>query len=275
MPRTINITPLIKHLLLLAALLLSACVTRPDIPANVVKSSRVMVSGKDRLSVDFYYPANAKRAPMVIVMHGFLGRKESMSHWGVALARARMIVAVPTGPAIVDPERNAQAVADLARWGRGGQWPVPVAPNGRLALVGFSKGGLETIMAASMLKPSADAWVGLDPVDRQQQGESAARAVRAPGLALLADASALNDNGNARMMLSKYGGTLRVISVEGSNHLDAESPRGGQENEKFAVFLRETVSFLQSALRVSPSEKVTTIAPRKSPSAKPVASSSG
>lgn len=268
-------TDLLKLSSLLAVLLLTACVTRPDIPADVVKSSRVMVSGKDRLAVDFYYPANTKRAPMVIVMHGFLGRKESMSHWGVALARAGMIVAVPTGPAIVDPARNAQAVVDLARWGRGGQWPVPVAQSGRLALVGFSKGGLETIMAASLLKPSADAWVGLDPVDRQRQGESAARVVRAPGLALLADASALNDNGNARMMLSKYGGTLRVISVEGSNHLDAESPRGGPANEKFEVFQRETVRFLQSALSASPSANVTTIAPRKSPSAKPVASSSG
>ena len=208
-------------------------------------------------------------------MHGFLGRKESMSHWGVALASKGMIVAVPTGPAIVDPERNAQAVADLARWGRGGQWPVPVEPNGRIALVGFSKGGLETIMAASRLKPSAHAWVGLDPVDRWQQGEYAARAIRSPGLALLADASALNDNGNARKMLSKYGGTLRLITVIGSNHLDAESPRGGPANEKFAVFQRETVCFLQSALDVWSPEKVTTIAPRKSPSAKPVASSSG
>ncbi len=130
-------------------------------------------------------------------------------------------------------------------------------------------------MAAAMLKPAVNAWVGLDPADRYRQGQTVAAMVRAPGLAMLAEASALNDHGNARQLLSGFGGRLRPVSVEGASHLDAESPRGSLKNEMFAMFHRATVEFLQSELGLSSSANVTTITPRKSPSAKPVASSSG
>jgi|688.fasta_scaffold13202_2 pimeloyl-ACP methyl ester carboxylesterase len=254
---------------------LAGCVSRPAVPENVIKDSKMIQSGAGRIPVDFYRPRNSRPAPVVVVVHGFLGRKENMAHWGVALSEAGMIAVVPTMPALVDPARNARAVVELTESARSARLPVAARSSGKVALVGFSKGGLETLMAAAMLKPPVNAWVGLDPVDRHGQGQIAAAGVRVPGLALLAEASALNDNGNARQLLSMFGGRLRQVSVKGADHLDAESPRGGPDNEMFAIFRRETLDFLQSELGLSSPANVTTIAPRKSPSAKPVASSSG
>jgi pimeloyl-ACP methyl ester carboxylesterase len=253
----------------------TGCVSRPAVPENVIKESKMIRLEAGQISVDFYRPRNSRPAPVVVVVHGFLGRKENMAHWGVALSEAGMVAVVPSMPALVDPVRNARALVQLTELVRSAQLPVSSRSNGKVALVGFSKGGLETLMAAAILKPSVNAWVGLDPVDRHGQGQMAAVGVRVAGLALLAEASALNDNGNARQMLLGFGGRLREVSIEGADHLDAESPRGGPDNEMFAFFRRATLEFLQSELGVSSSANVTTIAPRKSPSAKPVASSSG
>lgn len=263
------------HVFAACGLALAGCVSRPALPELVIKESKVINAGKERMSVDFYRPRHSRPAPVVLVVHGFLGRKENMAHWGVALSEAGMIVVVPSLPALVDPARNARAVAQLTELARSVRLPVAARSNGKVALVGFSKGGLETLMAAAMLNPPVNAWVGLDPVDRYGQGRMAAAAVRAPGLALLAEASAINDHGNAGQLLWRFGGRLRQVSVEGAGHLDAESPRGSLDNEIFAVFRRETTGFLQSELGLSSPANVTTIAPRKSPSAKPVASSSG
>ena len=45
-----------------------------------------------------------------------------------------------------------------------GKWPISVRSNGKVGLVGFSMGGLTTLLAAASLSPPVDAWVGLDPV---------------------------------------------------------------------------------------------------------------
>jgi dienelactone hydrolase len=266
-----------RNMSLFAACLvaLGGCVSRPVVPENVIKESKMIHLDAGKTLVDFYRLRNNRPAPVVVVVHGFLGSKENMAYWGVALSEAGMIAVVPTMPALVDPACNARAVVELTELARSEQLPVAARPNGKVALVGFSKGGLETLMAAAMLKPPAKAWVGLDPVDRHRQGKMAAAAVRMPGLALMAEASALNDNGSAAQLLSRFGGPLRQVAVEGANHLDAESPRGGPDNEMFAVFRRETLDFLRSELGHSSRGNVTTIAPRKSPPAKPVASSSG
>ncbi len=258
----------------LLALLVAGCVTPPEIPPDIRKDTAVLAAGRDRVSVDFYRGSGRGARPLAVVSHGFLADKERMAHWGLVLARAGFLVAVPTHPALVDPRRNAQAHAAVVRAGRAGRWPVGAPTDGRVLLVGFSKGGLETILAAAELGDSIDAWVGLDPVDRYRQGRAEAGRVRVPGLALLARPAALNNQGNARDMLSTYAGPLRLIAVEGAGHLDAESPRGRGE---FANFRREVLDFVHSVFGtpVGGAGKETTMAPRRSPSAKPVASSSG
>jgi pimeloyl-ACP methyl ester carboxylesterase len=153
---------------------------------------------------------------------------------------------VPTNPTYANDDRNAAAIVALVEGGRVGQWPISARTDGRAVLVGFSRGGLETILAASALGDRADAWIGLDPVDFNGKGQAAAARVRVPGLALLADPQPLNANGNARSMLDAYAGPLEVVAVPNSSHLDGESPR---RKAIFSEFARPVISLLRPALR--------------------------
>lgn len=231
-----------KHLLLAVALCASGCVSKPDLPADIRKETRRVQIGRENVSVDFYHHVDSKSRPMAVIVHGFLANKERMAHWGVILAREGFLAAVPTNPTRANDNRNTAAIVGLVQAGRAGQWPVAARTDGRVVLVGFSRGGFETILAAAELGDAIDAWVGLDPVDRNGKGKSAAAKVRVPGLALLADPAPLNANGNARGMLSRYAGLLEVVRVPDTGHLDAESP---QRKEKFGPFEERVLGFLR------------------------------
>jgi len=232
----------VKRWLRFVVLLSAGCVGKPDLPADIRSGTHRIEVGRESVAVDFYYrPARTAR-PLAVVVHGFLAHKDRMAHWGVRLAREGFIVAVPTNPTYANDERNTAAIVGLVDQGRAGRWPVGAKTDGRVALVGFSRGGFETILAAADLGEAVKAWVGLDPVDRNGKGRAAAAKVRAPGLALLADPAPLNANGNAHGMLSTYDGELAVVRVREAGHLDAESPR---RNGKFDEFERRAVDFLR------------------------------
>jgi pimeloyl-ACP methyl ester carboxylesterase len=232
----------VRRRALLFALLLSGCVSVPDIPPEIRKETHRVELGRENVAVDFYFRPGKTPRPLAVVVHGFLANKDRMAHWGVLLAREGFIVAVPTNPTYANDDGNTAAVVDLVNLGRAGRWPIDANTDSRVALVGFSRGGFETILAAAELGGDVEAWVGLDPVDRNGKGCAAAAKVRVPGLALLADPAPLNANGNARGMLSVYRGELEVVRVPQAGHLDAESPqRGG----KFADFEERAVNFLR------------------------------
>ena len=227
---------------LLFALLLSGCVSVPDIPPEIRKETHRVEIGRENVAVNFYFRPGKTPRPLAVVVHGFLANKDRMAHWGVLLAREGFIVAVPTNPTYANDDRNTAAVVGLVKMGRAGRWPIDAKTDSRVALVGFSRGGFETILAAAELGGDVEAWVGLDPVDRNGQGRAAAGKVRAPGLALLAEPAPLNALGNARGMLSVYAGRLEVVRVPQAGHLDAESPRRGG---KFVVFEERVSRFLR------------------------------
>lgn len=227
---------------LFIALALASCVSRPEIPPEIRKETRRVETGRDRVAVDFYFRPGSEPRPLAVVAHGFLANKDRMAHWGVILARQGFLVAVPTMPTWANDERNTAALAGLVTAGRAGQWPVDAKSDGRVLLVGFSRGAFETLLAAAELGGAVDAWIGLDPVDRDRRSRATAARVRVPGLALLADPEPLNAQGNARVMLSAYAGPLEIVAVPGAGHLDAESPRRGG---KFATFEREVTGFLR------------------------------
>lgn len=227
---------------LLLALLLTACVSTPELPRDLRMETHRVGAGGESVLVDFYFRPDQSARPAVVIVHGFLASKDRMAHWGALLAEEGFVAAVPTNPTRADDARNVSAIVGLVESGRAGRWPVPAVTDGRVALIGFSRGGFETLRAAGQLGKRVEAWVGLDPVDRDGEGRAAAAAVRSPGLALLAEPAPLNSHGNARAMLSAYGGKLEVVPVGGSGHLDAESPRRGGKFSEFAqpvlVFLR-------------------------------------
>lgn len=228
------------RLLLAIAVLASGCVSKPELPDGVFRETLPVRIGREDVAVDFYRRAGNLPGPMAVIVHGFLADKERMAHWGMLLAREGFVAAVPTNPTLANDRRNTAAIVGLVRAGRAGRWPV--RGDGRMVLVGFSRGGYETMLAAAELGGSVDAWIGLDLVDRNGEGKRAAEKVRVPGLALLADPAPLNANGNARGMLSHYGGLLEVARFEGTGHLDAESPRC---REKFGFFEGGVLDFLR------------------------------
>lgn len=232
--------------LLIVVLLAAGCVSKPDLPPDIRKETRRVDVRGENVAVDFYYRPDGVARPLAVVVHGFMANKQRMAHWGVILAREGFVVAVPTNPTYANDDRNTGAIVALVESGRAAQWPVSARTDGRAVLVGFSRGGLETILAASALGDRVDAWIGLDPVDLNGKGKAAAARVRVPGLALLADPQPLNANGNARSMLDAYAGPLEVVAVPNSSHLDGESPR---RNGKFSEFERPVIRFLRSAFR--------------------------
>lgn len=239
--------PRAGRLLLLPCLLLAGCVSAPDLPPGVRKETHRVAAGSSRVAVDFYFPAGAAPRPLAVVVHGFLSDKSRMAHWGALLAREGFVVAVPNNPTLANDDRNIASIAGLVELGRAGRWPVAAETDGRVALVGFSRGGYETLRAAARPGTGIDAWVGLDPVDRGGRGVPAAGQVRAPGLALLADPEFLNAGRNATAMLAAYAGPLCVVEVKDAAHLDAESPR---RSGKFAEFEQPVVKFLRRVFRL-------------------------
>jgi len=237
----------VKIALLILALSAAGCVSKPELPADIRKETHRVALGRENVAIDFYFRPSKQARPLAVVAHGFLANKDRMAHWGLMLAREGFIVAVPTNPTYANDERNTTALVSLVERGRAGQWPIPVRTDGRVALVGFSRGGFETMLAAAELGDKIDAWAGLDPVDRNGRGTAAAAKVRVPGLALLADPQALNANGNARPMLDAYAGSLEIVAILGAGHLDGESPR---RSGKFAEFEEPVVKFLRRSFKL-------------------------
>lgn len=240
------------------AVLLSAatCTNSPKLAPGVVKKTERLKLGGEQVKVDFYFQSPADSQPLVVVAHGFTRSKRYMAGWGADLAARGMVAAVLTQPFLAKHERNAKVIAALVESGRAGQWPVPARGNGKVALMGYSMGGLTTLLAATKVKEPVEAWVGLDPVDFDGRGAKVADRVQAAGLALLAEPAPFNREGNALEMLKPYGGDLQLVKVIGASHMDAEYPAdwlgqfacGWVKPERQAAFRRLALDFLSAVL---------------------------
>ena len=196
----------------------------PELPSGVVKKTASVDCGNEKIDVDFYYKQQSAPQPMVVVAHGFSRSKRYMAGLGTDLANDGMLAAVLTQPSWFDHSRNAAAIAELARIGREGGWPIEPKGNGKVGLVGFSMGGLTSLLAAALISPTVDAWVGLDPVDFGGLGAAMAARVHAPGLTLLAATPPFKMHGSALGLLRTYAGPLQIMTVKNSTHCDVESP---------------------------------------------------
>jgi dienelactone hydrolase len=212
-------------LLLCVATVTSACGSRPvqtDASGRTVAvEQREIALPAGRVAFDLYRPTGPGPHPLVIVAHGFWRSRRNMAGWGRHLAGQGFLAAVPGLPAWADHERNGRAVSELI----GALLAAPPAPMdpARIGVLGFSAGGLSTLLAAAE-DGRIKTWVGLDPVDHDSMGAHVAPRVRARAVILRADPSSCNGRGNAAGIERAFAGRATVVTVAGATHTDPEWP---------------------------------------------------
>jgi dienelactone hydrolase len=172
--------------------------------------------------VDVYWPDTGARAPLVIIAHGFSRDRHEMSGWGRHLAEEGFVAVVPDLPTRSDHSRNGRFLSELREhFIGGGPWSTRI-DSARVGLLGFSAGGLSSLLAAAD-SPGVTIWVGLDPVDRDRLGANAAPKVQAATVVLTAEPSTCNAQGNARDIIAGLS-RPEHFSFPGAVHVDAEWP---------------------------------------------------
>jgi hypothetical protein len=221
-------------------------------PACQALRVRLAAGARD---VTIFWPEAAELVPLVIVAHGFARRGRNMAGWGQHLAQMGFLAAVPDLPAWSDHARNGRFIAELRAYLCAEEpWRRRVDPT-RVGLLGFSAGGLATLLA-STAKPEPAVWVGLDPVDRNGLGVQAASLVRCRAVILTAEPSTCNAYGNARHLIAALP-HCQHFSVAGAVHVDAEWPTdwkaealcGRSTEEKRDEFRRRALAALREALQ--------------------------
>lgn len=159
---------------------------------------------------------------LVLVAHGFSRSGDRHAELARALAEAGFLVAVPNLPYVANHAANGMALRDLAH---AVARLVPDAPADLpIVLVGFSAGGLATLLSAREVVGLAG-WIGLDPVDRGGQGAAAATALAVPSLVLRAPPSGCNANGNGGAIAEALPvASSEDVIVPGASHCDFEDP---------------------------------------------------
>jgi dienelactone hydrolase len=172
------------------------------------------------------YPAAGRLRGAAILSHGFTRSRRTMAGHAQALADAGVLALTPDLPCTFDFRCNARALAALVGSLRaGGTFGAPVE---RVMLVGFSAGGLSSLLAADT--PGVVGFVGLDPFDRTMSGEAerlglaAAGRLRTEALLLRAPPSRCN----AEAVAAPWGTVLPALwrdeLIAGASHCDFESP---------------------------------------------------
>ena len=223
-------------------------------PEGIVKSEqRIKLTGKE-VAVDFYLPLGVKKAPVVVVAHGFSRSRSNMAGWGSLLASNGFIAVIPDLPAWADHDRNSRAVRELLDRLNSKALVTEPEPNGEGALMGFSMGGLCTLLAAAT-NSQVRCWVGLDPVDTGRKGATAAVGLTIPCALLLAEPSRCNANGNAAQIVAALSGPLFALRVRAATHADPEQPTdwlaelacGKADPKRHEIFERYAVTALKAA----------------------------
>ena len=187
--------------------------------------SQVHVLDGHRVTLDVY-PVVGPQQGAAIFSHGFTRSRRTLAGHAQALADAGVLALTPDLPCTFDFRCNARALAELVGLLRaGGAFGAPV---GKVMLVGFSAGGLSSLLAADT--PGVVGFVGLDPFDRTMPGETerlgltAAGRLRTEVLMLRAPPSSCN----AEAVAAPWSTVLPVLwrdeLIAGASHCDFESP---------------------------------------------------
>jgi acetyl esterase/lipase len=242
----------------LAVVLVSCASANPGNATDVARETIRVKLPAGSANVDIYWPAMEAPAPMVIVAHGFSRNRGNMAGWGQHLATAGFVSVVPDLPTWSDHARNGRFISELRAYLLDDELRKQRIDPARVGLVGFSAGGLSSLLSAAR-SPGVAIWVGLDPVDRDGLGVRAAAMIHSRAVVITAEPSACNANGNAREILAALPGHQH-FRVNGAVHVDAEWPTswlaervcGRSTEERRAEFQLRATQALEAAFALPP-----------------------
>ena len=220
----------LRHLTGLVANTLTTAIARSDASGSHTNQSYARLAIQTiqvkltagAADLDIYWPDTSVSAPLMIIAHGFFRRRHNMSGWGLHLAKEGFVAVVPDLPTRSDHTRNGRFISDLRDYLCAiGSWRQRIDPS-RVGLMGFSAGGLATLLSAAD-DPSLAIWVGLDPVDWNGIGTRVAPMVHSRAVVLTAKPSACNAQGNCRSIITALP-HCEHYGIPGAVHVDAEWP---------------------------------------------------
>lgn len=188
------------------------------------KTLAVTIKGKT-VDVDVYQPMGPQTGAAILTHGGFRGRKTMAQH-AQALAARGVLAIAPDMPCTFDHRCNAGAIAELVKTLRDTE--TFGAKAKRVMLVGFSAGGLSSLLAADT--PGVVGFVGLDAYDHLPPNESermgivAARRLEKETLLLRAPASRCNAQSVSAPWKSAIKSLWRDDLIDGATHCDFEAP---------------------------------------------------
>lgn len=196
-------------------------------PPPPVVTKTVVLDGH-RVTLDLHATAGPPRGA-AILSHGFTRSRTTLAGHAQALAAAGVLAITPDLPCTFDFRCNGRALTALVAMLRAGGQDSPLGPPvPRVMLVGFSAGGLSSLLAAEA--PGVVGYVGLDPFDRvmpddaERLGLAAARRLRTEALLLRAPPSRCNAEAVAAPWASTLPRLWRDELIAGASHCDFESP---------------------------------------------------
>ncbi len=186
---------------------------------------QVKLPDDQRMTLDVYPTAGPVRGA-AILSHGFTRSRRTLAGHAQALAEAGVLALTPDLPCTFDFRCNAQALAAMVGFLRAGD--TFGAPIDKVMLVGFSAGGLSSLLAADT--PGVVGFVGLDPFDRAMPGETerlglaAAGRLKVEAMLLRAPPSRCNAEGVAAPWSTVLPALWRDELIADASHCDFESP---------------------------------------------------
>lgn len=177
------------------------------------------------IAVDVYKPIGPHTGAAILTHGGFRHRKTMAEH-AMALAERGVLSLAPNMPCLFDHLCNARAIAELVHLLR--NTDTFGKSTHRVMLVGFSAGGLSSLLAADT--PGVVGFVGLDAYDHllsnqsERLGVVAARRLATETLLLRAPPSSCNAQSVAASWRSELKVLWRDELVEGASHCDFEAP---------------------------------------------------
>lgn len=228
----------------------------PDLPAVRFTDQQTPLPNAT-VRFDICLPAQSGPAPLVVIAHGFARSKANMALWAEHFALQGYVAAALTMPAFADHPRNARSIRELTDWlARQSPFAHRIDAQ-RIAYVGFSAGGLATLLAAAD-NPAILLWIGLDPVDRDGLAASAAPSVHAVPVFIRAEPAPCNAHGNAAQIELAFAPRPQSTIVPRAVHTDAEWPTdplaesfcGSSNDARRAIFVQIATDALKTHLPV-------------------------